>query len=68
MGVRIERRWAFETADGRIIERDVAEVPVRINGEVIRNRVIFGDEGTEALLMAFTLEGFLLAPDLAIAA
>jgi clan AA aspartic protease len=51
-------RRRFRLATGADIERPVAEVPIRINGETLTTLCIFGDEGTEALLGALTLEQF----------
>lgn len=53
----------LRTADGRVIERDAAEVPVRIGDETLRTLCIFGDPGSELLLGAVTLEAFSLSPD-----
>ena len=63
LGVEPHTRWEFETADGRVIERDVAETRVRYNGQTHTTFVVFGDVGSQPLLGAYTLEGFLLAPD-----
>jgi large subunit ribosomal protein L1 len=56
-------RKPFELADGRLVEWDLGEVPVRIDGEVRITTCIFADEGSPILLGAVTLEQFLLAPD-----
>ena len=56
-------RRSLQTADKRIIERDAGEVPIRIGDETLTSLCIFGDEGSQALLGAVTLEGFSLAPD-----
>lgn len=56
-------RFPFILADGRRIERDMAETKVRLNGQVRTTLVVFGDEGSQSFLGAFTLEGFGLAPD-----
>jgi len=53
----------FEMADGRIVERELTEAPVRIDGKTRTTTCIFGDEGSTALLGTVTLEQFLLAPD-----
>jgi len=53
----------FRTADGRLIERDLARVPIRIGNEIQVTLVVFGDEGSEALLGAVTLEEFGLGAD-----
>ena len=63
LGVQPEFRWEFETADGRIIERDVAETRARLDGQQRVTLVVFGDAGSRPLLGAYTLEGFGLAPD-----
>src|SRR3989337_869403 len=63
LGVVPQSRVEFETADGRVIERDVAQTWVRHNGNAHITFVVFGDEGSEPILGAYTLEGFLLAPD-----
>jgi clan AA aspartic protease len=56
-------RREFETADGRVIERDVGRTWIRIDGHSEITLVVFGEEGSRALLGAYTLEGFGLAPD-----
>ena len=53
----------FELGDGRVVERELTEVPVRIDGKTRTSVCVFGDEGSTALLGAVTLEQFLLAPD-----
>ncbi len=63
LGVRPEERWPFVLADGREVTCDVAWARVRIGGRSQPTIVIFGDPGSEPLLGAFTLEGFLLAAD-----
>src|SRR3990172_4453255 len=54
---------SLRTADNRIIERDAGWIHLRIGEETSPSLCIFGDEGSEVLLGAFTLEGFSLAPD-----
>jgi molecular chaperone DnaK len=63
LGVVPQFRMEFETADGRVIERDVAQTWVRHDGNAHITFVVFGDEASPALLGAYTLEGFGLAPD-----
>ena len=53
----------FELGDGRVVERALTEVPVRIGDEARTTICVFADEGSQALLGAVTLEQFLLAPD-----
>ncbi len=56
-------RHPFVLADGRQLEYEVAETRVRLDGQTRITLVIFGEEGAEPLLGAYTLEGFGLAPD-----
>ncbi len=63
LGVQPEFRQQFLTADGRTIERDVAETKVRLDGQQRTTMVVFGDEGSKPLIGAYTLEGFGLAAD-----
>ena len=48
----------FLLADGRVVERDLTETRVRLDGHVRTTIVVFGDENSDALLGANTLEGF----------
>ena len=48
----------FVLADGRVVERDLTETRVRLDGQVRTRIVIFGDYGSDSLLGADTLEGF----------
>ncbi len=63
LGVRPAFQREFETADGRVIVREMGETAARFDGEQRTTLVIFGDEGSSALLGAYTLEGFGLAAD-----
>lgn len=63
LGVTPQEKVPFQLADGRSIQRDVAQTQVRIDGRIRTTLVVFGDPGTDPLLGAYTLEGFLLAPD-----
>ncbi len=56
-------RREFETADGRIIERDMGVTMARWGGETMLTLVVFGGDGDAVLLGAYTMEGFSLAPD-----
>ena len=53
----------FETADGRIVQRDMATAMVRWDGETMPTLVVFGGDSDAVLLGAYTLEVFALAPD-----
>ena len=63
LGVPSSRRVEFELADGTIIERDVGQTWVRIDGATAIVPVVFAEEGSEPLLGSVTLEIFLLAVD-----
>ena len=53
----------FEQADGSVIQLDVGRVLLRINDDEDIQRVIFGDDDTEPLVGAGTLQEFLLVVD-----
>src|SRR5262249_40817398 len=61
LGIEPLRSFGFHLADGQRIERDMGELPVRYADTQIHTLVIFGDEGSEPLLGAYTLEGLGLA-------
>ena len=63
LGVRPQFQREFETADGRVVLRDMANTMVRWNGETMPTLVVFGGDSDAVLLGAYTLEGFALAPD-----
>ena len=63
LGVESTFRFPFLLADGRRIEREMAETRVRLDSRERTTLVVFGDEGTQSLLGAYILEGFGLAPD-----
>ncbi len=63
LGVQSQFRREFETADGRIIERDMAEVPIRLDAGQLATLVVFSGDGDLVLLGVYTLEGFGLAAD-----
>ena len=63
LNVRPQFQREFETADGRVVERDLAVTMVRWDGETMPTLVVFGGNGDAVLLGAYTMEGFSLAPD-----
>ena len=63
LDVRPQFQREFETADGRVVQRDLAVTMVRWNGETMPTLVVFGGNGDAVLLGAYTMEGFSLAPD-----
>ena len=63
LGHRPNTTRRFRLANGAVVEWPIGEVPVRIGAEVIHTLCVFGEEGSELLLGAVTLEQFSLAPD-----
>jgi len=63
--LNIERRYKrkLKIAAGEITERDAGEILITIKDETLTTFVIFGDEASEPLLGAVTLEQFGLAID-----
>ena len=53
----------FMLADGTLIDRDVTEIVLRIDGQQVHTICVFGDEGTSSLLGAVALEQLALAVD-----
>jgi predicted aspartyl protease len=65
LGVSHERIDRFETADGRILEREVGFALVRAGGRSGPSVVVFARDGDMVLLGAHTLDGLNLRVDLA---
>jgi clan AA aspartic protease len=63
LGVIPHEQVLFLLADGRRLERYVGRTWVRIDGKAEITLVVFGDEGAEPLLGAYTLEGLRLGVD-----
>lgn len=63
LGIAAQFRREFETADGRVIEREMAVATARWDGQQLPTLVVFGDEGSTALLGVVTLEEFSLGVD-----
>ena len=63
----IEKRFVlpFEQADGGVIDRDVGQAMLVINGTESSMRVIFGEDDAEPLLGSNALQEFLLVVDAA---
>jgi len=64
LGVVPHDRAEFELADGNVAEMDIGRTWVRIDGRSEIVPIIFGEEGTTALLGAVTLGIFRLGVDL----
>ncbi len=63
LGISPAFKREFLLADGRAVEREVAQVLAKIDGQVLYTLCIFGDEGSEPLLGVVTLEEFGLGVD-----
>jgi predicted aspartyl protease len=63
LAVQPRERWPFELANGETVELDIGVTQVRLDGRALPTIVVFGPEGTEAMVGAYTLEGFRLAVD-----
>jgi clan AA aspartic protease len=63
LGVQPEERWPYRLANGQRIEYDASQTFIRLDGRTRVANVVFGEEDTDALLGASTLEVFHLAVD-----
>ena len=63
LGIAPTKRETFEYAGGERVGLDMAEARARVAGRETTTWVIFGREGTAALLGAYTLEGVFLGVD-----
>ena len=63
LGVVVEELRPFLLADGRTVDYRIAPIRVRLDGRTRFTICIFGEEGTQPLLGAVTLEEFGLAVD-----
>lgn len=64
LGVRPERVERFESADGRILERQVGFALLFAGGRSAPTIAVFAEEGDMTLLGAFGLEGLNMRVDL----
>ena len=63
LGAVPRRRIQSELADGSVIEDEIGEVSLRLQGIEFNTIVVFAGDSAPALLGAYTLEGALLAVD-----
>lgn len=63
LGMKPSEERLFELADGRQITYGFAWASIRLEGKVQPTPVVFGDEGSDALLGVVTLEEFGLGID-----
>ncbi len=59
------KRQSFNPDDGSRICRDLGQMSVRMNGEVLTTPVVFADESSHPILGAVTLAAFCLEADYA---
>lgn len=64
LGIAPDRVERFETADGRILERDVGFAMIHTSGRSTPTRVVFANDGDMVLLGAIALDGLNLRVDL----
>ena len=63
LGIAPADQYEFIMANGEKIRRDRAEALIRLDGRVMHTICVFGEDKDQALLGAYTLEGFALAVD-----
>ena|SRR5438067_2050067 len=63
LGIRPARRERFRIASGEVVENDVGDALVRLEGKQGSTPVVFNEPGEPILLGAVTLEAFLLGVD-----
>src|SRR2546429_6832262 len=63
LGIRAQRKQAFEVADGRRIERDIGYALVRAAGSEAPDLVVFAEPADMTLLGAHSLDGLNLKID-----
>jgi predicted aspartyl protease len=64
LGVSVERRVQFATADGRMVERELGYAIVHAGGVAGADQVVFANPGDMILLGAHSIEGMNLRVDL----
>ena len=63
LGIQPVDRFTYRLADERVVEYEVGEARIRIEGRERTIQVVFGPEGVTPLLGATTLEVFHLGVD-----
>ena len=63
LGVSVQGRWPYSLADDRVVEYDVGQTSVQVNGTSRIVPVVFGESDSTVLLGASTLEIFHLTVD-----
>ena len=65
MGIAPTDTREFQLADGSIIDIDIAEVRIKVDGRQAGTIVVFGEEDEAPLLGSYSLEGLRLCVDAA---
>ncbi len=63
LGIEPTDQAVFELADQRMVEMDMGEARVTIDGKSVITLVVFAEDDAPALLGAYTLEGLRLGVD-----
>jgi len=63
IGVERSDKRRMRLAGGRVVDADIGEARVTVDGRSVTTQVVFGEDGAPALLGAYTLEGLALAVD-----
>jgi len=63
LGVKLLHRVRSRLADGRVVHRGVGEVRLKLNGEIVTTRVLFGQAKDATVVGLVALESLGLAVD-----
>ena len=63
IGVKPEKRPAYQMANGQVVDRDIGYAVVRVGSRETTDEVVFAEQGDYLLLGARALEGLLLWVD-----
>jgi len=61
IGIERSDKRRMRLADGRVVDADVGEARVTVDGRSVTTQAVFGEDGAPTLLGAYTLEGLALA-------
>ena len=63
LGTVPTEKVGLELADGRRVAWDIGEARATVDGRTVTTLVVFGEDGVEPVLGAYTLEGLRLSVD-----
>ena len=63
IGVERSDTRRMRLADGRVVDADIGEARVTVDGKSVTTQVVFGEDDALSLLGAYTLAGLALAVD-----